>query len=526
MLLDELATLKIITINSVVKPYSRIYIAHKLIEAMEQVEKLNTRQRAEIEFYLHDYKFELRERLIITEKPTINTSGSKIQDTVASEQHPASFSYDPLSFNYMNRWLKLSVRPALGARFIVNENGSVWDLTGGGEVFGYVGKHVGYYLNVEQTWQSEALVTPEYFTLEEGKVWTNAGNGSVTNTEWRGGISVAWKWGDFGVYKDRPIWGNGVHGSNILSGHAPSFPFIQLHLKPAKWIEFTYFHGWLNGESTPSATSPRVEEDQSSETSPHPKYMAANIFTVTPWRGLDISFGNSIIYSDINVNPLYLIPFLFYNSADAQKNAYNNFAGSNSQVFLDVSSRQINHLNLYASLFIDEINLSRIFDKNKQSNLFGYKLGFQIFDLFMKNLILSAEYTMTNPLTYKHFISSISFSYDNYSLGHYMRDNSQNIFVDLTYRPFRGFSCSISYDFCKHGAEMYYYPGDNEGFPVLTDISWKFQKISLTASYMILNRVMLLIAFESNSNYGDVKYSPSIIYGKTNQFIAGIKLGL
>jgi len=36
-LLDELATLRIISINSVVKPYSRVYIAEKLMEAKEYV---------------------------------------------------------------------------------------------------------------------------------------------------------------------------------------------------------------------------------------------------------------------------------------------------------------------------------------------------------------------------------------------------------------------------------------------------------------------------------------------------------
>jgi len=38
-LLDELASLKIITINSVVKPYSRVFIANKLLEAIKNPEK-------------------------------------------------------------------------------------------------------------------------------------------------------------------------------------------------------------------------------------------------------------------------------------------------------------------------------------------------------------------------------------------------------------------------------------------------------------------------------------------------------
>ena len=48
-LLDELASEKLISINSVVKPFSRIFIAKKLQEALEQKDALNPRQQEEIE---------------------------------------------------------------------------------------------------------------------------------------------------------------------------------------------------------------------------------------------------------------------------------------------------------------------------------------------------------------------------------------------------------------------------------------------------------------------------------------------
>ena len=57
-LLDELASLKVITINSAIKPYSRVFIADKLNEALQQAEKLNKRQFAEVKFFLKDYVFE------------------------------------------------------------------------------------------------------------------------------------------------------------------------------------------------------------------------------------------------------------------------------------------------------------------------------------------------------------------------------------------------------------------------------------------------------------------------------------
>ena len=53
--LDELANNQIITINSAVKPYSRLFISQSLKEAEGKKEQLNTRQQKELEFYLMDF---------------------------------------------------------------------------------------------------------------------------------------------------------------------------------------------------------------------------------------------------------------------------------------------------------------------------------------------------------------------------------------------------------------------------------------------------------------------------------------
>ena len=43
--LDELANIRIISINSAVKPYSRLFISQRLKEAEEKPDQLNSRQR-------------------------------------------------------------------------------------------------------------------------------------------------------------------------------------------------------------------------------------------------------------------------------------------------------------------------------------------------------------------------------------------------------------------------------------------------------------------------------------------------
>jgi hypothetical protein len=61
----------------------------------------------------------------------------------------------------------------------------------------------------------------------------------------KGGISLYTWWGSIGLIKDNIVWGDSYNSSNIISGRAPSFPMLTLNLKPVRWLEFNYIHGWL-----------------------------------------------------------------------------------------------------------------------------------------------------------------------------------------------------------------------------------------------------------------------------------------
>ena len=57
--LDELANNQIISINSAVKPYTRLFIAKCLQEAEEKKDEMSQRQQRELEFYMMDFCKEL-----------------------------------------------------------------------------------------------------------------------------------------------------------------------------------------------------------------------------------------------------------------------------------------------------------------------------------------------------------------------------------------------------------------------------------------------------------------------------------
>ena len=562
--LDELANLKVIEINSVVKPYSRQYIAEKLLEALRrtsgQVDKwtsgqekskgkkkplsLNKRQMKELMFYLQDYQIDLKCGIPDVGSAKIEKRKAKSEidyqqpatDCPIEYVHKLGFLFkkkpnfavplNPLAFQYKGSLFTLSVRPILGITYMGNENGSATHMYWGGSMFGYIGKNFGFYASVRDYTESIAMAKPEYLTLTPGQVYKEKPGGGVYFSEMRGGITVAWNWGSFGVMNDRFEWGNNYHGANILSGKAPTFPYIQLHIRPVKWLDFNYIHGWLYSNVIDSSRSYYTSNDDYRIVYRN-KYIATNMFTFTPFKRLNVSFGNSIIYSDINVHPLYLIPFMFFNAVDASKNAYSNDAGSNSQLFFDISSRQIKHLHLYAALFIDELKMSRITDPDLY-NFTSWKAGLRVSDFPLQNLSFTFEWTKTNPITYKHYIPATTYASSDYSLGHYLRDNSFEYYFALGYKPIRGLSFQASYTMAAHGDEYSYNHQQGislDQLPYMKNNTWQNSEIAVSARYEYTANGYFFLEYLNITRTGDVRYQSELMHGKTNTFVAGVNIG-
>ena len=533
-LLDELASLRVITLNTVAKPYSRIYIAGKLAEAGHVLAGstqagVNSRISREVDFYLRDYSIELN--LLNSKAGSFNQSNGKPQkgksfplpdSSKTRPQEGRQISFDPLSYRYTGKILKIAVSPELRGRILVNNNGNVREISGGGTVSGYLGSHFGFYARVCRTWESEALSDKSFLTMEEGKTWTMLKNGSVANTEWRGGISVAWNWGDFGIYHDRPVWGDARHGSNILSGHAPAFPFILLHLKPAKWIEFRYIAGLLRSVYLDSLYLAR----QTPEGDRARKYFIGNITTITPWKNLQITIGNSVIYSERNINPAFLIPFFFYKSIDQTQSNLSVESGQNNQLFLNVNYRPVNHLTLYSSIFIDDLKMSVLFKKGQHNEICS-KAGFLVAGWPWKNISLAGEYTRSNPLTYQHYVTPTDYYSSGYCLGSYLRDNSDELFFRLVFRPAYRLRLSAEYTAIRHGQDYTHIKWlNNYLLPFLGEITYKARQVQVNGSYMMFRRLTLDGGLSARFSQGDVKYAPSILQGKTYTVFLGFRVGL
>ncbi len=491
--LDELANSQIIHINSAVKPYSRLFISQCLQEAEKNIDKLNLRQQKELEFYMMDFGKEFNK----------GKEWSRRRDL----------------YYYSDELFSLTINPIFGGEIFNNSAGNATYWRNGAEARGYIGKW-GFYASLRDNHEKPMLGKKEYLTRRQG--------GHIKNsTDWsdmQGGISLSWKWGDAALARENNQWGNNYHGANIYGGNNPAFMQLKLHISPVKWLDFNYFHGWLNSMVVDSAGSYWVTNSFGTDyrESYHKKYIAANIFTFTPLKNLNVSAGNSIVYSDENINPAYLMPLFFYKSIDHSLTS--GIDNMNSQMFLDISSRQIRNLHLYATMFIDELSVSR-FTKDDEWNFFSHKAGFRLSNFPVQNLSFTSEFTYTYPHTFQHYVPTLTFETAGFNLGHYLRDNSKEWYIALDYRPIRALNINLFVSDAKRGKYYTEMGGDRLGDPPLDTIEWHDFSYGLKASYQILNDLYTWGSIISGNISGDKRWSPEYFYGIKNNFNFGVSLG-
>lgn len=530
--LEELATDGIIELNSVAKPYSRSFIAEKLIECLDHSKDLNKRQQKELKFFLNEFALE-QDKL-----PDSKLNLIKNRQSNLALIQPA--------FNYRDSTFRARLTPLLGMDISYNGNGTLIKRWYGVDLQTMIGKHLSVYGSLRDiSIVGPLLARPTYLNDFPGYEYKESSLGGDFSDS-RGGIKYSWKWGSFGLVKDNIIWGDNYHGSNILSGRVPSFPMLTLHLKPAKWFEMQYFHGWLVSNIIDS-TRYYIDNTGVKEYRMANKFIAANLFTFTPVRNLNLSIGNSIIYAEENIQPAYFIPIAFYKSIDHTLTKGVAIENQNSQVFLNFSSNNIRHLHLFASVYADEISWSRFLPGSKEKNPISYKVGANLSNFPLKNLSFIAEYTNTNIINYKHSIPVLSWASNGYNLGSYLGDNSEELYLAMRYKPARGLDLSLSYVNSKHGNEYIYDRTAIDNIisqPSLGDITWSNKTVAFNAQYEIINNAYAII----NVTYSDIKgydltsipiagevrktaqgyldlFTPAYLQGKNTTFTVGFSFG-
>ena len=337
------------------------------------------------------------------------------------------------------------------------------------------------------------------------------------------------------VAKDFIEYGYAKSGNLVLSNKAPSFPFIKLQLNPVDWFKFYYFHAFLSSNVIDSAKLEQYKRDIYID-----KYFAWHSFVFTPVKGLDLSIGESVVYSD-KLELVYLMPFMFYYYADDfLSNRRNKPGDANSQIFLSVSSRDhIKNTHLYGTLFIDELTLhgingtlfvdgqtliNSINNKDLRTQL-GFTLGLSSVDIPFNNLSFTAEYTRINPYVYGHHDPAQTYTNSSYLMGDWIGQNSDLLYLELNYRFFRGFQATAWGEYIRKGSNDYSGEYTDPQPSFLFGLKNYYKYIGLDFKYQLIHELNFETRFRVNLE-SHQQNNGSYIDSRVNEFSFSVSYGL
>ena len=442
--LRRLSTKGVIEYNDEFRPLTRKYLAEKLLEAEKNQERLTSVDKEDLEFYKKDFYHEFW--FINNEKNKKNLD---------------FFSKDPAGrwrvFSYGDEDFKFNLSLILGYEIGSIDNSKATHLWNGIYTYGYITDAVGFSFDFrDNTELGSTIDKTKSFSPVTGVNARSSSNiadydeNKIEYSEAKGIIATDWDWGSIAVGKEFMEWGFAENGLIVLSQKAPSFPFIRLDINPVDWFGFNYFHGWLASDVIDSSSF-YYTRTGSIKFSFREKYIASHSLFIRPTKGLKISIGESIVYSD-KLELLYLIPVTFFRLADHYLSRQNNQAGSNSQFFAAISSRDhVKNTHLYGSFFIDELTINGLFDPEKERNQIGFTIGASVIDLPLDNLTLTLEYSKIYPFVYDHFIQTQTYESASYILGHWMGNNNDQVYGAIKYRFLRGLEASVWARYIRKG---------------------------------------------------------------------------
>lgn len=511
LFLDELANEKIISINSATKPYSKRYILNKLETASNK--KINNFQiKRDLNFFLKKYK--------IYERNTDNNN--------------FKYDFNNLSIYYKNSESFFLIKPIWGITRKVNSNHSYQHLFGG----------ISAEYNFKENWSAYAKLIDNTMTFPNAlpDFLTDEYSGNYkslpTNdySEMTGGIIYSNSHTSFSIIKENIEWGDNYYGSNILSGRSPSFPMIKFYRKINKFLEINYFHAWLFSEDIDSLSS-YYSNSGNYRAIYREKFLASNLITLNISKFSKFSFGNSIVYGDVNgVQLPYLIPFFFYKSIDHSLNY--NIENQNSQMFFNLSIRELKHLHIYSSVFIDEFKKDRV-SIDTLNNFISYKIGMKLSNWPLQNISSTIEFNHSNPMTYKHTVNGTTYESNQINLGHYLRDNSRVINYNFLYKFKNRIYFTYDFLYSLHGEEKEYNWNNNYNpvsIPILSNKTWDNttnifalegiikENITISLQYQISN-IQGYNSGEFSAEYYLDLFSPAYLHGKTKNLIINFNIG-
>lgn len=472
------------------RPLSRKEIAAKLADLQSNIGEVSATDQQELLFHRREF----------------------------AEFDPAPDSTAVLKKDESGRFRFLSIRkdgfllkadPSLSVRAVAGKDIRTFHKGNGLRLWGHAGNNFSFQAYFQDiTERGSGLDTTRSFTPDQGVVRTqqNTSAGVLNYSDLRGNLTYSWSNGSVSFGKDQLYWGYGENGTLVLSGKAPAYPFIRLDYQPLKWLRFNYAHAWLQSGIIDSAS---IYNKGNTVYGPNrdlyiPKFMATHSLHFLPARGLVLSMGESVVYSD-RLDVGFLIPVMFFKAYDHYSSRYNITGGSNGQFFFQASSRNhIRKTHLYSTLFVDEIRLSAIFNNQKRRNQIGFNFGASVTDLFVSTLTAGMEYTRSNPFIYRNLVPAQDYSNHNYPLGDWMGSNADRIIAFVKYTPLPRLKTTVHIQTVRKGTppslEEQYFSEPQP--PFMESVQLKASQARFRISYEWINNLVtegeLISGYENN----------------------------
>jgi len=430
-------------------------------------------------------------------------------------------------FSYGDTLFKINASPILGYETGTRDGAKYSHRWDGLYMYGYLGNNIGYSFRFQDNSEDGTTIDKtKNFTPVSGISISKSDINNIQYDDINVNLAYNWSWGDLSVGKDYLNWGYGQSGLLVLSDKAPSFPFIRLDIRPVKWLSFNYIHAWLNSGVIDSTQLFSTALPGEPSTVFRDKFLAQHSLTLTPTTGLDISVGESIIYSG-QLQLAYLIPIMFFSSADHYLSENNNNAGGNCQMFMGVSSRnEIKNTHLYGTLFIDELTLEGLFNPATQRNQIGFTLGGSVTDLPVDNLTLTLEFTKIYPYVYTHYVPTLTYQNNGYVMGEWTGNNADLVYGALNYRFLRGLQATLWSQYIRKGgqgpeSDQYTLPQP----PFLYGLRTNYAYLGAEIKYEITHELFARLQYQTtkiSTQQADLSFSDN----RLNEFYVALYYGI
>jgi hypothetical protein len=508
--LDRMSQKGIIEYNSIIQPQSRSLIDSALKQILTKEILLSKIEKDELHYFLKEYDLKIVDKEVVTLFKKDENQRWRL-------------------LNIINKEFSIKADPLLGYKNYVFGDNNIRQLSNGFQLFGTIGNKRKWGFQVyyrDYTENGNVLLNDRNNNNEKGIViigdkTQNKINFSTINAN----LSYQFNKGTISIGSEPINWGIGENGKIVLSEKAPNYPYVRLDYKPTKWLSFNYFNAWLNSNIIDSNHNYSTYTNNVMGDIRYfyiPKYLASHSLIITPSIGLDIALGESIVYSD-RMDPGFLLPINLFKIYDNNRSNYLINAGSNGQYFLQLNSRnQLKNTHMYFSMFIDEIKVSSIFDKQKSRNQLGYTIGGNITDIFINYLTIGTEYTRINPFVYTNLIPAQYYTQYEYKLGDWMGSNADRLIFFAKYTPIANCKIYTRYQITRKGDEgtiyQQYLVQPQPKF--LFNQNERIESLFLKLTYEFNNNIFLNMSFENSSaTHKELK-------NNTKQIQMGITLGL